>query len=500
MLNDGDDGGNGGPGGDVHLVYGASSRVLGLLMDILDHLEDDSKKWPADFKVDAQTFIKVLLSNEAAGITTPYTIKSVDDVLKLDAVCMRKLVVYIYQRLSGPDEELDSALTHSINVSGGERGYGYKGSKKECTNGKLGQPGQWFVQRAARESGILNSEVCYVHPVQSQMLLDKANLLYFGGSDKEIKQATSILERLQYRLEPFMKPPSGDEPPLWKAYRQAEGRLCIAKGPKDQEPASIRRLRAVGKNTTATLKRLSAGVDFYGKKPSEAPRGSFLFYKGMVNSLLGHLQTLEETYSQYASGDKTAARNLADIGHRKNLCRSSIERQIDLVNTAVDEIGNIAKAIEVSASIVMSARDSLVRSMKNLPAVLLTKSGLQFGDFVNAISQTLFTHGAMMPLMAGVQLGGLIHQSIEDVVRDDGAPVRKEYVLKKLRSVTGSVESVSEGYQVLKNGGIQLDDPGNEKLLITKERWDAIREEVSEALKSKDFGNAISRFDAYIGM
>ena len=53
--------------------------------------------------------------------------------------------------------------------------------------------------------------------------------------------------------------------------------------------------------------------------------------------------------------------------------------------------------------------------------------------------------------------------------------MKKDYVVEKFGSCDGKLETLAQSYKTLKNGAIDLDDPGATKLLITEEYVATVR-------------------------
>lgn len=89
---------------------------------------------------------------------------------------------------------------------------------------------------------MLAGSTCFLHPVQCQMLLNKAKLYLFLGTDDNRARALTLLERLQLRLSflgDFDTPKDLSKTALGKAYRVAEASLHIVSGDENKEPISI---------------------------------------------------------------------------------------------------------------------------------------------------------------------------------------------------------------------------------------------------------------------
>lgn len=463
---------------------------------MVDNLEDEKKKWPADFKQEADDFIELLGSKavKATSFKVSEFLKTAEDVLKARKPVFRAQLLRLRNALTARERELDAVLTQAVDVRGGARGIGSEGEK----NGQPGKKGTWAVQSTRNVAKVLSSDVCYAHPVQCQMLLDKAHFLYFCGSLQDKAKSASILERLQRRLAPFEKCPEGSsEPPLWKAYRQAEDRLYIVKEPQDGEPFSIRRLRAIRADATTTLQHLFSQRDFYGKSPGEVPRGSYIFYKKTADSFLTHLKEVEEIYLKYFNASKDAAAQLNTIRKRAQICDASKELNRQLIKEAVTDIQKTTRTVEMSVDSVKSARTALLKSMKKVPDVIQGRFGVKFEDVISAVGQVLFVHGSL-PMVA-LQTASVLHQGQENALQDDGVPVKKDYLIRKLHTITGDVKSLTEGYKVLQDGNIKLDDPGAEKLLVEKAKWDNLIDDFSNALSTQIYEDVKKKFNAYLG-
>lgn len=301
--NNGQNGGNGGNGGHVKILFDTLHSPAGKVAEnILVNLPSTGRKWPDNFHDDAVAFVKLLEAPEVVAVHfTDYllpTMRSPEDILKGGKNDFTASVSKLYELLGNAATDLTGSLIHSTTISGGDRGLGTSGNSIQSKNRALGSWGQRVVTFLQNHAAVRNLDVCYVHPIQCQMLLDKANFLNFiGGIDDKVASIV-ILERLINRLGPFAEIKTTDnEPPLWRAYRNNSDRLfTVEKGPSTQEPYAVQRLRGLRDDAKMMRQQILSGKDFFGRGRDDVPRGSYAFYHDTMDNFLKYFKTIEDMH------------------------------------------------------------------------------------------------------------------------------------------------------------------------------------------------------------
>ncbi|EAW17007.1 uncharacterized protein NFIA_003630 [Aspergillus fischeri NRRL 181] len=498
----GENGGNGGDGGQVSVIAGVKSSDSALIADrILDHLADSKKRWPADFWDDITEFISILEQKDVKVVyEPPSNMKTTEDIRKVQLSSFRTQVRRLRRALGSTVDDLHVALSNAVDVHGGMYGTGSRGSEKPGKSGQQGKDQRPIIAFTVDVDALLQTKVCYAHPIQCRMLLDKAKLLFWSGSLDNKAQSTTILQHLQERLKPFLMisgPSSSSvaQSPLVQAYREAEPRLCIVSDKNSDIPVSVKRLTSLTSEAEMTLKHIMSGVDFYGKSPDEVPRGSFTSYHNIAEYFLGELEFVENTYKDWFNNGSDAIARLNAIRNRGRLCDSTTQLKNRLIQEAISDLDSSASTIESLTDAFPAARQAVLDEAAKVAQKIKEKFTFSFDELVSAISQVLFVQGN--PAMVALQTVSLLDKGLNDIEKDDGILIPKKYLLSKLHRINGSFESLHEGYKVL-DGRIQLTDPGAEKLIADVEEFERLLSDFEVSLGDDILKGLKQKFQTYI--
>ncbi|KAI9040187.1 uncharacterized protein KD926_008510 [Aspergillus affinis] len=503
----GENGGNGGDGGRVWAVVGGEVSNNALIADrILDHLADAQKKWPADFTNDIAEFVRLVEQKEVKPVyVPPSNMKTAEEIRKVQLYSFRTQVRRLRRVLGPAVDNLHIALSNAIDVHGGLYGTGSLGSEKPGKSGHQGKDQKPIIASTVDVDALLHTKVCYVHPIQCRMLLDKAKQLFWSGSLENKARSATILQRLQKRLEPFLMIPgpsssSLTQLPLVQAYREAESRLCIVSDKKSAIPVSIKRLTTLTSEAEMTLKHIMSGVDFYGKRADEVPRGSFTWYHNIAEYFLGQLEFVENTYKDWFNNGNDASARLNAIKNRGKLCDTKTELKTRLIKEAIVDLDISASTIDSLTETFPAARQAVLDEAAKVAQKIKEKFTVSFDDLVSSLSQVLFVHGGPAILsMAALQTTSLVDKGLNKIEKDDGIQIPKTYLLSKLHRISGSFESLAEGYKVL-NGKVQLTDPGAEKLFAAETELEKLLDAFEVALGDDILKGVKQKFQKYIGI
>ncbi|EFR01059.1 hypothetical protein MGYG_04062 [Nannizzia gypsea CBS 118893] len=502
-------GGDGGDGGKITIYVGsqfkeASDRVQA----VLDKIIDEHYHWPADFTNDVNKLMECVLAEDVQKVhQMPPSMRTAEDVLKVSKESITHELIALLTALQRPEDELLAELSQIANVDGGAYGVGGKGKKEDGKNGKAGKEGTLSIIRAGDYPEICKRKVCFAHPIQCRMLLDKANLLWFCGTLRQKAQGVIILERILKRLE-FLdfKPAqqSHAEEPLWSAYRAAEYGLFLTSGPKDEEPASIQQLRAIKTEAEAALIHIRSGDDYYGGKSGDVrlgarkvPRASFKFYQETAAYFVEYLAKAEDTYRKCLSSSKDEEAKREAVRKRISMCETVAQNANTMIAEAKKDLVKSGMAIRVRNEAIKPARERLEKELETVMDLIRKQFGANFQDLLDALGQVIFVHGSWP--MVGLQGVELLNKGISQIESDTGVKVNKDYLIKKIHDISNTIESLDEGYNVLKkDGSLDLYDPGAAKLIILETETMKLLNEFSFKLGLEPLKEVKKRFDAYI--
>ncbi|KAJ5573860.1 uncharacterized protein N7459_008287 [Penicillium hispanicum] len=375
------------------------------------------------------------------------------------------------------DESVYSALTQSARITGGDGGNGSRGSEENGADGQPAQDGTYKLQSATDMDATWSSTLCFAHPVQCRMLLDMAKLYFFIDGLDDLAKCKELLERLISRLAFLDSQPASKaslSTNLVKAYRDAEPRLFIPSGSDTEEPASLQ--------TKSSLALLNSGKDFYGYDRNRVPRASFKSFEQTIDKELDAVKSAETTYTAYLQAANDAAKKRDYINHSRAACESAKESNNVTIKAAKDDIADYIIKIRSFTKPMKAASESLRDAARDI--MLEIKSGVHVPavELFESIGQIIMVPGISKVPMAALQGVSLLHQGLEEIPNDAGMQVNKDYLIKQVRNISGTMDSLYEGYKVSKSGQIDLLDPGAAKLQIAEEQLKALLGEFENAL------------------
>ena len=507
----GTDAGTGGNGGQVRILYNDSwGSVATATSNLLQALQGESRQ--SDSRTIAEGFVGLISQTRISSIyQVPPSLETVEGVMQAERNSFQEAVVKLL--LSLPVSRAGEELSRTINVSGGIGGRGSPGSVTNGKSGRIGTPGTFIVMPIWKTDKILEQEVCYAHPVQCRMLLEKAKFLYSCGSPESKTRSTRILERLQQRLAPFEKPRS-PFPKLWEAYRKAESRLFINSGPENEEPVSILQLRAVADEATVTLQRVLSEIDFYGYRPDEVPRCSYVWYSSQLESSLAHLTEIQSTYVKLLSRSLDVSKDLGTLTKRAKVCNDSCRYQKSLLEEAKRALIKTGNQVQVCDESVTAGKKSLLRQVDKVEERIQAVFNISLTELVDAVGQLVFVQIGLAkafpyvapyaavqasPILNVNELRKQFRRQLDYLQRDDGVDVNRKYLLRQLREVSNGLRGLSEGYKAaVDDGSLSLNDPGGDKLFIKQTELESLIKDFSDALSEETLENVRKEFNSFV--
>ncbi|BCS02074.1 uncharacterized protein AKAW2_60338A [Aspergillus luchuensis] len=497
-------GGDGGNGGHATVLLGRLlSQAIILSDSLLTKLNSDESQWPIDFRDTVRSWISTMDQEEVKEIyALPSSMKDAKLILSGSKDTFTSGVAKAYQKLLMNEDSLLSEVTNSINANGGTYGVGGTSAQGQGQSGKSGSNGSHQTFFIDSTSTVLNSTVCYLHPVECQMLLDKAKALLFLDNDDQKASALRYLQQLQQRFWFFGDPSCPDDlsdTNLGQAYRKAEESLMIVSGAKDEEPTSIQQLRSLYGQVDKTIKALVAPKDTYGDQNLKVPRGSFAFYKEYADRFLNDLQEIENAYLGYLNNDTDAEEQAQAVAKRGSLCDTSKDQiQNSIVAVKYDLIA-IDSKIAVAQEDMRIAKVRLTEAIEEVEDAIASAFKFKFGDLLNGLSQIVSLKGDITSTVNIVNAGAKwAYDNATKISKDTGVGINKSYLVSAVTQIEGSIEDLHEGYTVLADGNAQFDDPGCEKLVLLETELNKLLADFGAALGVEDLHEVKEYFDQYI--
>lgn len=493
----GEDGGNGGNGGTVSILCGTSAgHALRMVENLLSDIADEKKTFPSSFRDSASDLVAFCRAKQLPNISA--SLLALENALKgTERQSFKSKLLKIVVALGTTDEGIRSAFTQTTIANGGYSGRGSNGATKDGSDGTRGTKGNEKVLSCTDTETLWNSQMCFLHPIQCRMLLDKAKLYFYVNGERNLAKFRLLVDRLLDRLQFLDTKPPSKEAELIKAYRASELRLCIPSGPVIEEPVAIKDLRAIKSEAEATLDLFNSGKDFYGFDTHWVPRRTYMAYKQIIEEELKHLKSAEEYYTAYLKASTDAAKRRDYINQSSQACQGGKEMRNGMIKEAKEDMQNAMFQIHNLTEPMKAEYEEIKNATQMLMVEIKNGFKVPFPHLVEALGQIFMVRNAPMVALQGVSL---VEQGLSKIPDDSGTVVDKDYLIKQISNVTGDLDSVYEGYKVSK-GKINLLDPGAAKLqlaagdltkLVNKYQ-EALPEELRKKLKDK-LKSYISKF------
>ncbi|KAE8419298.1 hypothetical protein BDV36DRAFT_308016 [Aspergillus pseudocaelatus] len=496
-------GGNGGNGGKITVIMSSKfQEAFEVCVGLYKKLQDEKQVWPRDLQSDAALLVALVNQKEIGkAVKLPDSVKTKESMLKTSRETIQNDIYELFDNLQTARNNLTGTIQQHMSVHGGLYGIGGMGTK---ARGPPGAPGKVEVApqvyRLDQKDKILDGNVCFAHPTQCRMLLDMGNLLWFCGSEEDKARASVIFNRLVRRLA-FLgvseKEAKISQTKLAQAYRDAEPSLYIlSNGDKTQEPISFSLLRGIKNEAEANLASLLSGNNSYGKSQENVPRGSFKFYEGAIRPMIETLEKAEKTYLTFLRGEMDAQQKKEAIRDRQTKCTFRKGLVDDQIKEEKNDLTDNFDRIQVSDQSIKPAKESLLREFEKVKDKIKLSTSVSFDDLMSALSQIIFVHGsAPMVILQGANLANTALTKLES---DSGIKVERKLLLREVKDMSGTIDGLGEGFKVLKDGGVDFDDPGATKLCVAAAETEKLLGEFHNVLGDDMVKEVKKRFDDYI--
>ncbi|PLB46178.1 hypothetical protein P170DRAFT_458304 [Aspergillus steynii IBT 23096] len=497
-------GGDGGNGGNVTVLLGRLlSQAITASDSLLTALNSDGSEWPIDFRDSVRSWISTMNQEEVKNVyALPSTTQDASQVLSGPKADFNRELIKAYQQLLTNEDSVLSQVTKSINVDGGTYGVGGTSAQGQGESGNSGSSGSHHSFFIDSTSTVTDSTVCYLHPVECRMLLDKAKALLFLNNDDQKAKALQYLQQLQQRLWFLGDPSCPDDlsdTNLGQAYRKAEESLAVVSGPEAEEPASIQQLRSIYSQVDKTIKMLVAPQDTFGTQNLKVPRGSFAFYQEYAARFLDDLKEIEDTYLGYLKDDLSVDQTAKAINQRGAMCDASKDQIENSIVAVKYDLTTIDSKIAVAQEDMRIAEARLTESIADVEDAISDAFKFTFVDLLKGITQVVSMKDDFTSLLGTINDGTKwAHDHLSQISKDTGLTINKAYLLNSVTQIEGSIESLHEGYTILANGNAQFDDPGCAKLVLLESQLNSLLAEFSGALGGDLLREVKDRFDRYV--
>ena len=274
------------------------------------------------------------------------------------------------------------------------------------------------------------------------------------------------------------------------------------------------------RNTVLSLtKQLAAELDYFGQTPDYVPLGSPNMYFKPLTETLSLLKTREDNYTAYAQALKEAKvsheQRATALGDAKKHIEA-LEQNTNLLRATL--LGYVKTKIPEEDKKVAEASAKLKPQLENLKTWVTTCFGLSPEDFIDCVFNLAFIGN---PLQAGKggqnELAGhgaftafttissqstkLITKAVDTLPNDEGQPVNRKRLLRKVDLFSKKLSNLSEAYSTIKNARhpndpelIQLDDPDAYRLAVVQEDFNNLLDQFSTKPEAQAAMHAMEKY------
>lgn len=492
-------GGNGGDGGVVNLLFSspvaAALEQAGLMYKASN---DQSKSWPGAFE-DGTKYLVDLVSMQIHRDDNSLkylqeSLRKLTETLKLQLSDYQQALIEVLTNLVDVNRNLASLFSQTIITKGGAWGVGYN-----AKNGSSGQKAKFSVACTWGNKSVWDSSVCFIHPIQCRMLLDKAKIFFFVDTAVTRARSTEILQMLQRRLAFLDHAHKSQDKSnhLADAYRAAEERLFLPPTAKGKELATFEILRHIKAETAATLSQLYAGRDIYNRDRFYVPRRSYLACKGTASEILRHLKDSETAYWEYVAAVNKSESTQAHIKSGAKACLAAKTYNSARREATYADLDDSASKIKTLSAMMTTAHDDVMARVHEVESHIRNLFKIPFDSIVNAMGQILMVRGNPMVALQGASI---LQQAQTTIPDDNNGRINKDYLIHKVHNITGTIDSVNEGYKLSQGGTINLLDPGADKLQISEKDLNKLLDSYWATLGSAGMEAVKKAFQNYIAI
>lgn len=474
----GGNGGNGGDGGDVKLIYGHPYLKLLAELKSIYQIDEAEEK--------AAAVVNLLARYPEIPQLEP--LRQAAEEHQVEPATINAAIQQIAPPLSALADAWKSRAIACTNTSGGLYGT-YGEGTVNGKNGYSGERGQLYILPFGSEAALSGMEeklfFPWIHPVQCQMLFEKARLRYLclEASDREAVAETVVyFKRLQQKTSPFEQVEAGSSlDKLWSKYERriaAVGSVGIFKDLYDK--------------SVLYLDRLSKGLDYYGYPYNYAPVVSFEFSRGQLDTLVANFKTIQREYMMQmealqdvtrAKSALAAARSQAEFTFRSHTAK--INKLMTMLRDTERIIDRYTPHIALKKAIVEEKIERFKQDLEryfdwNWDNIF---SSLGSIAFVPTSSVMWITQGAKVAFDGKTKITG-----------SGGDSINEAYLVNRLKTISKDFHSLKEGYESLPDGMLQPDDPGAAKLIGDAEAIESILDQVSGKIDDAELRAALNDY------
>ncbi|KAF3935183.1 hypothetical protein ABW20_dc0109483 [Dactylellina cionopaga] len=403
--------------------------------------------------------------------------------------------------LASPSAPADAVLiqgTQDLSF-GGQPGAGDPNVKPPPVSGRDGTDGTASAHALLFSQDDTSVGCVLAQSDQCQMLLNQADGFFFSNDPGNLSKAALLYQQIATRTA-FVNstaPSSStsraadDETPMFQAYDKDEARgLTVNPIPQLQNIQQLARAR---------LNQILSGRDLFGHDPNWGPRLSFYFYQQQYIDLAKSLDEAEQNYEKYmtalAASDARDYLTGAAAAAQSRMGQS--QAQIDMITAPNGPFNTSGFQVGLFTPLLRDKRAEIQAQVQRIEWDINNSLDLSPSVFINALSSIAI---APTEFNASASLLSAGYTALTNVNSINGQPVNKSNIVSQIGQCGDTIQSLTEGYSVLANGGLQVDDPGAGKLISTVDSLKSLLNQFKSAIPSSDSAKLSKDLDDYVSL
>ena len=352
-------------------------------------------------------------------------------------------------------------LIKSCVVTGGNGGSAKLDSGKDGINGRPGSTGDRSVEITTGTSFAQAPGFIFVHPLQCEMLLEKARVYFYFGDKTSCDRAEQTLHSLVQKVTALLNQPDVALVQTWTLFekqKQIFGLPSVAELPK--------RFNSILKEAKSLLFQLTCtNIDYYSLRKDWIPRFTAATFDEETDKYLAHLADLETTYSDYIAAldaNKVSTQMREQLVSRSHTTQAGIsaqtgqlEENLSLLKTRINDPEFNVKARELRHDV-----DWALKELKE-------EVKFTFRLSLEQITEAAVSFASEPSKGAAAKAGGkLAWDAITKVPDGDGKGIDKSLLLSGVDSISGNLQEKIGDIATSKMSGEMSGLEKNGKMLV----------------------------------
>ncbi|EEP81028.1 predicted protein [Uncinocarpus reesii 1704] len=458
----------------------------------LDNARKTVEAWFAPGSVTSDEDLTNALQLETTPIELPFAElkKNLKPLYNLVVAAMRK------QQL-----EITNTVCSTRGGTAGAGGNGHQTGINVGDRGIDGSAGQTQIFPFSFDGSLetLNVNHAYALPEHHQMILNRANSLYFATDGKSRGMARLLYERIVNRLK-FV-------PLLWSTEKDGvlEGKdsnlLDQYKDFQDNRQITLQiadQLTSIYSRATSMLNQILKGKDLFGFTEDFAPRLTYDFYYSRINSLIDSVkefETKEKLYMDALKSQAKAADSLSGSVSMFERRRDHAESRIGILQDSNGPLQTAAYQITQFTPYLKEKRVAVKEALNVVAEDIKNRLQVDAGMIIDA-----FATLAMAPswFTAATQGANVAHKAYTEIKDSSGMSIHKDHVITELGDAGKTLFSLSDAFQSRSDHSLEPDDPGAIKIMAEADKIQDLLKKFKDAIPAQKGDKLKEELDDYM--